>query len=64
MLPVHPHKTYQAGWLPFKGGEVMYTDGIKMSGFIQIQMHGIALSLGDHIMMSTFSASSAEELTH
>ena len=33
-LPVDPSKTHQADWLPFKEGEVMYTDGIKTSGFI------------------------------
>ena len=33
-LRVDPSKTHQADWLPFKGGEVMYTDGIKTSGFI------------------------------
>ena len=35
MLPVDPDKTVQADWLPFKAGEVMYTDGIKTSGFIR-----------------------------
>ena len=34
MLPEDPDKTVQADWFPFKAGEVMYTDGIKTSGFI------------------------------
>jgi len=34
-LLVDPHKTDQQDWLPFKGGEIMYTDGIKTSGFIR-----------------------------
>jgi hypothetical protein len=34
-LPVDPDKTVHAGWLPFKKGEVMYTDGIKTSGSIR-----------------------------
>jgi len=33
-LPVDPDKTLLADWLPVKEGEVMYTDGIKTSGFI------------------------------
>jgi hypothetical protein len=32
---VDPSKTHQADWLPFKGGEVMYTDGIKTTGYIK-----------------------------
>jgi hypothetical protein len=34
-LPADPDETVQADWLPFKKGEVMYTDGIKTSGFIR-----------------------------
>ena len=30
-LPVDPSKTHQVDWLAFKGGEVMYTDGLKTS---------------------------------
>ncbi|EDR06884.1 uncharacterized protein LACBIDRAFT_294632 [Laccaria bicolor S238N-H82] len=35
----NPSETLQADWLPFKGGEVMYTDGIKTSGFIRGSPH-------------------------
>ena len=34
-LPVDSDKSVQADWLPFNAGEVMYTDGIKTSGFIR-----------------------------
>ncbi|KIJ90661.1 hypothetical protein K443DRAFT_686616 [Laccaria amethystina LaAM-08-1] len=34
-IPFDPNKTVQADWLPFKRGEIMYTDGIKTSGFIR-----------------------------
>ncbi|KIK02072.1 hypothetical protein K443DRAFT_542968 [Laccaria amethystina LaAM-08-1] len=30
-----PDKIYQPDWLPFKYGEIMYTDGIKTTGYIQ-----------------------------
>ena len=29
-----PHKQYQADWLPFKLNEIMYTDGVKTTGYI------------------------------
>jgi hypothetical protein len=34
-LPADPDETVLADWLPFEEGEVMYTDGIKTSGFIR-----------------------------
>ena len=34
-LPVDTDKSVQADWLPFKAGEVMYTDGIKTSRVIR-----------------------------
>ena len=34
-FPVDPNKTAQVDWLPFKVAGVMYTDGIKTSGFIR-----------------------------
>ena len=33
-LPEDPDERTYPNWLPFKGGELMYTDGVKTSGFI------------------------------
>ena len=35
MFLTDPDKIYQADWLPFKYKEIMYTDGIKTTGYIK-----------------------------